>query len=366
MITLKVNGVSFAGWKTARVTAGIDRAARDFELTLSDRFPTFTPGPNIKAGDVCTVEVDGKLVVTGYVDDVSVSYDSQSHGLTVTGRSKTQDLIDCSAMNKPGQWKGSNLLDICKAIAKPFGISVSAAGKSKPETVKDFQLQQGETAFAAIERLCRLQGFLASDDENGNLIITRVGSDSSAGTLQCSPLGIGNNIKSGSSKVSYKDRFSEYLIKGQQAGSDDLDGDAAATPSWTLKDGNVSRYRPLMVVSEGQSSTDTARKRAAWERSTRIGKSVELNYEVAGWIATQGGEIWKINTLVPVNDTILKINGQFLIAEASYSISERGTTTQLRLTPPEAYEPEPADDIKKTKKTSASVDSWSDAEDSEE
>ena len=365
MITLKVNGTAFEGWKTARVTAGVDRAARDFELGLSDRFPIFTPGANIKAGDECTIEVDGQTVVTGYVDDVSVTYDDRTHSYTVSGRSKTQDLIDCSAMNKPGQWKGLNLLDVCKQLAQPFGLSVSVSGKEKPEVVKDFSIQQGETAFAAIERLCRLQGFLASDDEDGNIVITRVGSDSSSGTIQCTPLGIGNNVKRGSSKVSYKDRYSKYTVKGQQAGSDDLDGDAAATPNWSLSDSNVKRYRPLLVVAEGQTSTDTARKRVAWERSTRAGKSVELNYEVAGWTTSQGGELWKVNTLVPVNDSILGINGEFLIAEATYSIGPNGTTTSLRLTPPEAYQPEPEADLAKKKKTSESVDSWADEESDE-
>lgn len=362
-VSLKINGVSFEGWKQARVTAAVDKAAREFELVVSDRFPIFMPGENIKAGDECVVEVNGQPIITGYVDEVSPSYDDVTHELSVRGRSKTCDLIDCSAMNKPGQWRGIGLVDIAKAIAKPFGIEVKTAGKDTPGTVADFQLQQGETAFAAIERLCRLQGFLVSDDEEGSLIITRAGSDSSAGTLQCQPLGIGNNVLRGSLSVNTKDRFSEYIVKGQQSGgSDDIDGDTARGTVYSLKDSNIKRYRPMMVVSEGQTDTSTARKRAAWERSTRAGKSVQINYEVAGWVATEGGEIWKTNTMVPVVDSVLKVSGEFLIAEITYQISERGSTTQMRLTPPEAYAPEPSDDLKKTSKTSSSVDSWSDEE----
>lgn len=363
MITLKINGVAFEGWKSARVTAAVDKAARDFDLTLSERFPIFTAGPNIKAGDACTIEVDGVVVVTGYVDDVEPSYDDSNHEYNVRGRSKTADLIDSSATNSPGQWQGLNLLDIAKAIAKPFGIKVSMGGDSKAETVKNFQLQQGETAFAAIERLCRLQGFLASDDEDGNLVITRVGSDRSAGSIQCTPLGIGNNVLKGSAKLSTKDRHSEYIVKGQQSGDDDLDGDAAATPTWSLKDTNVKRYRPLVLVAEGQTSSAGTRKRAEWERAQRIAKSVELSYEVQGWAPEPGGDIWAPNTLVPVKDTVLGIDGEFLIAEVSYQISNSGTTTSMKLGLPDAYKPEPDSDIKKKSKTSDSADKWADEDD---
>jgi prophage tail gpP-like protein len=361
-ITLKINGTAFEGWKLARVSRGVDRAAGDFDLTISDRFPLFEAGENIKAGDECTIEVNGQPVITGYVDEVSPSYDADTHEYSVRGRSKTCDLIDCSAMNKPGQWKGLPLLDIAKAIAAPFGIEVSVAGKEQPETVKDFQIQQGETAFNAIERLCRLQGFLASDDEQGNLVIARAGSDSGAGTIQCTPIGIGNNVLEGSATYNVKDRFSDYIVKGQQAGSDDIDGDTARGSQWSLKDGNVRRYRPLLTVAEGQTNTAGARKRAAWERSTRAGKSIQLNYRVQGWTASEGGGLWRINSLVPVKDAMLGVEGEYLLAEVSFSISDSGSTTELRLTPKEAYTPEPTEDIKEKSKTSASVSSWADDE----
>lgn len=361
-ITLKVNGTAFEGWKAARVSRGVDRAAGDFDLVISDRFPFFEAGENIKAGDACTVEVDGITIITGWVDEVAPTYDADTHEIRITGRSKTADLIDCSAMNKPGQWQGLNLLDIAKAIAKPFKIDVKVSGKDQPGKVANFALQQGETAFNAIERLCRLQGFLVSDDEDGNLVITRAGSDSSAGTLQCVPLGIGNNIKQGSASFNVKDRFSEYLIKGQQAGSDDIDAENAATVSYSLKDTNIKRYRPMLVVAEGETNTETARKRAAWERSTRAGKSVQISYTVAGWQCNDGGDIWRTNTMVTVKDTLIGIDGEFLIAECTYQISGSGTETELRLTLPEAYTPEPADDLKKKSKTSESVGSWDDEE----
>jgi len=362
-IVLKINGVAYDGWKSARVTRGMDRAAGDFDLTVSAPLPATATVKGIRVGDKCAVEVNGQPIITGWVDDVAPSYDSDTHEINVRGRSKTCDLIDCAAMNKPGQWRGLLLLDIVKAICKPFGISVKVAGSEATKVVADFQIQQGETAYAAIERLCRLQGFLASDDEEGNLVLARVGSNRSAGKILCTPLGIGNNVISGGATFSGKERFSEYHVKGQSAGSDDVDGETARGANYSLNDSNVTRYRPMLVVAEGQSSNSTARERAAWERSTRAANSIELNYTVAGWISTDAGGLWKPNTLVPVEDTLLGVNGEFCIAEVSFQIGGNGSTTSMRLAPPDAFKPEPqTKDSKKTSKASESIDAWGDDE----
>lgn len=360
-VVLKINGAVYDGWTAARVTRGIDRAAGDFDLTVTQGSPSFAVSKGIRAGDKCTVEVNGIMVITGYVDEISPSYDNGSHEIAVRGRSKTCDLIDCSAMNKPGQWRGMPLLDIAKAIAKPFGITVRVADGTATKRVADFSLQQGETAYAAIERLCRLQGFLASDDEEGNLIITRIGGNRSAGTIQCTIPGPENNVLQGSGTFNVKERFSEYTVKGQSAGSDDIDGETARSSKSVLKDSNVTRYRPLLVVAEGNAGGDTARQRAAWERSTRAAKSIELNYTVAGWISSAAGDIWRVNTMVPVNDAMLGVAGDFLIGEVSFSIGSGGSTTALKLCPPDAYKPDPSEkDSKKKEKASSSASAWAD------
>jgi prophage tail gpP-like protein len=173
---------------------------------------------------------------------------------------------------------------------------------------------------------------------------------------------IGNNVTQGSATYSAKERFSHYIVKGQSAGSDTVDGEAARGAKFELRDSNITRYRPLIVVAEGQSNTATARERAAWERTTRAANSIQLNYTVPGWASGLSGALWKPNTLVPVTDVLLGIAGDFLISEVSYEISDSGSITTMRLAPPDAFKPEPNEADTKTKnKTSESVDAWSDA-----
>jgi hypothetical protein len=63
-------------------------------------------------------------VITGYVDRVIGTLDARQHSVTVTGRSKCQDLVDCSAEWPGGQIVGSSVLEIARKLAEPYGISV--------------------------------------------------------------------------------------------------------------------------------------------------------------------------------------------------------------------------------------------------
>jgi len=107
----------------------------------------------INDGDACEVRMGDDVVLTGYVDEAVDTLDDESHELQVTGRDKTGDLVDCSAIHSPDQWSGLTLQAIAAILCKPFDIPVKAetdTGAPFP-TVK---LQPGETVFAVIERLC--------------------------------------------------------------------------------------------------------------------------------------------------------------------------------------------------------------------
>ncbi len=46
----------------------------------------------IREGSACTVHIGNDLVLTGYVDDFTPSYDAKEVSWVVSGRSKTSDL----------------------------------------------------------------------------------------------------------------------------------------------------------------------------------------------------------------------------------------------------------------------------------
>lgn len=350
-VRLLVNGTDFGGWKSVGIAAGIDRQARDFDLSVTDRWPGSDVPRRIAPGDACQVFIGPDLVLTGYVDGTPISYDAKSVTVGVKGRSKTADLVDCSAIHEPGQFKGRKVEQIAAELAAPYGVAVLAAVDTGA-AIADHQLQQGESVFESIDRMLKLRALLSTDDADGRLVLTRAGSARAATDLV-----VGENVLTGSASLDCKDRFSEYRIKGQRtadgAGDEDEDAgddgdgpdigaftaDAAATSQVAAvqADTGIKRKRVLVIVADGQPDGGTARERARWEAAHRAGKSFETSYTVQGWRQADG-RLWVPNELVRVRDPIIGFDLEMLISAVSYSLSESGSVTTLTVAPKAAYE----------------------------
>lgn len=350
-VRLLVNGTDFGGWKSVGIAAGIDRQARDFDLSVTDRWPGSDVPRRIAPGDACQVFIGADLVLTGYVDGTPISYDAKSVTVGVKGRSKTADLVDCSAIHEPGQFKGRKVEQIAAELAAPYGVAVVAAVDTGA-AIADHQIQQGESVFESIDRMLKLRALLSTDDADGRLVLTRAGSARAATDLV-----VGENLLTGSASLDCKDRFSEYRIKGQRtadgAGDEDEDAgddgggpdigaftaDAAATSQVAAvhADTGIKRKRVLVIVADGQPDGGTARERARWEAAHRAGKSFETSYTVQGWRQADG-RLWVPNELVRVRDPIIGFDLEMLISAVSYSLSESGSVTTLTVAPKAAYE----------------------------
>ncbi|ECN9826053.1 baseplate protein, partial [Salmonella enterica subsp. enterica serovar Johannesburg] len=121
-VFLRVNGRDWGGWTSVRISAGIDRIARDFNVSITRQWPGGEDVPPVKNGDAVEVLIGDDLVITGWVEALPLRYDAQTIMTGIVGRSKTADLIDCSA--SPAQHNGKNLFLIASALARPFGVDV--------------------------------------------------------------------------------------------------------------------------------------------------------------------------------------------------------------------------------------------------
>ena len=146
----------------------------------------------------------------------------------------------------------------------------------------------------------------------------------------------------GSGTKDASQRYSEYIVKGQSPWANETTGFQESQVVGRATDPTVTRYRPLLLISETGSTNKIARERAIWESKVRIGKSLSASLSVQGWRQEEGGELWRPNLLVPVFSRYLKMNGTMLIRSVSYKRSENdGTVCTLGLVSPLAYSPEP-------------------------
>ena len=337
-IILQVDGTNYAGWTAVSVSRSIETVAGAFDLACTENVGGVAAQWPLRPNQKCKILVNGQTVIDGYIDKVSIDVSDSAHGIAVSGRDKTGDLVDCAAVHSPAQWRNIKLLDLVKILAAPFGLEVIL------ETVADtplevFKLEPAETAFAAIERACKLRGVLPVQ-ARGALVLTHVGTERTA-----TPLVYGGNIKSATADFDFSDRFSTYTVSGQRAGNDTDNGKAVAHVKEQVADTGITRYRPFVKQADGQATAAVARRQAEWEKQVREARSATLSCTVAGW-TQQNGQVWDINLLAAVEAAILGVTGDLLLSAIEYSYDDSGEITKMELKRPDAYLPDP-EEVKK-------------------
>lgn len=338
-VTIEINGQAYGGWQDVRITRGIERLPSDFGLRLTDFYAADADLLQIKPGDSCVVKIGKTKVLTGYVDVVSPSISSRSHDISVSGRSKCADLVDCSAEWPGGQISGSSLLELARKLGEPYGIDVDTDVDVGPPIPK-FNLNRGDSAFEIIERLCRFRQLLAYDDADGNLFLTRTSTQRAASGFR-----EGVNVQTANAVYSSHDQFSEYRCYLQPVAKLlDLGGGGDLIASRV--DQTVLRHRVKIMIAEasggGIGGYDVAADRVSWEASRRYGRSSAIRITTDAW-RDRSGALYEPNTLVPIDIPSLKITGKlWTIGEVTYRKGEQGTLCDLLIMPPQAFNPAPA------------------------
>lgn len=329
-IHLETGGSRFGGWTRVSVSRSIEAFGGSFSFTASEKSPADPLGRPIRMGDSAVIRIGDVALITGYIDQINPEYDANTHTIRVSGRSKTADLVDCSATHSPGEWRERTLEQIAAELTKPFGIKVRAE-TSTGLSFSIFKLEPAETVHGAIIRAAAQRAILVTDNGAGDLVLTRVGLARAGVELRK-----GDRIRSARGSFSNRDRFSVYTVKGQRRSSDS-DGDNPQTQvSAQVKDLAVKRFRPLDVLAEEPGDVGSYRDRAKWEASTRQGRALRATLVVQDW-AHPGG-LWLPNQRVNVHDAWLGIRREMLIVGATWILDESGRRTELSIAPPEAFE----------------------------
>lgn len=348
-VQLLVDGKAYGGWKSVRIVRSIEQLASSFVLDITEQWVGQDERLPVAEGADCVIAVDGDPVLTGYVDTVPRSYGPGAHNIGVNGRSKTGDLVDCSAIYRTGQWKQAGLLKISKDLCSPFGIAVKADAPVGAKFRK-FSIQEGETVHECIERAARMRGVLLTTAPNGDLAIARAGNGRISTTLK-----YGVNIIGGGSTGSMKGRHSNYIVKGQAPGSDNFHGKKANQQKAEATDQAVTRHRPLIVMAEDAATAQSLLDRAAWERNTRAGRSQRVSYKVQGWEHDDG--LWEPNKMVPVWDPVLMIDSELLLVSVALVVGESdGEIAELELTGAGAFDVKPLPTPKPKSKSKGLLD----------
>lgn len=337
-VVLSIGGSKLAGWTDVDITCSVERMPWSFNVGLTEKYPGDASALVVQPGDVCTVSIGGDLVITGYVDRLQPSFNKDTHTIRVIGRSKSADLVDCSAEWPNGQIVGASALEICTKLAQPYGITVKGKTDVGPP-IPQLNLTLGETAYAICERTCRYRGLLIYDQADGSVLLDVAGSDSMDSGVAEGPKG---NVQEASADYSIDGRYSDYKAFLQ---SMDVLGDLGegGNQIGATTDEGVKRHRQLDLIAEaGGGGRDVCLKRALWESARRFGRGFVLTVVVDSW-RSAGGTLWAPNKKVPVSIPSLKVpDTDWVIATVRFLLSpESGTQAVLELIPRNGLLPEP-------------------------
>ena len=335
-IVLRVRGVTYSGWTSVNIKRSLDQMAGSFSFTAADRYLKDPSKWGIQMGDECVVELNGDLLITGYIEEISTTYGKDNHSISFSGRDKLGDLLDCSYVKADGEkgWKQVRMHWILDDLCSQFGIDVvvdtSAVVQANEEM--DYAPDGGTPIANIINELCGVKAVLAVTYGDGKLLLTRAGDVDAHDSLEA-----GVNILSADMISSNLDRYSLYIVKGQGTGTDTKKLPDFVQPSGQLEDEDIDRYRPLIVLADAEVTNQRCSDLAAWEARVRAGKSRAMEYTVQGFTQSNG-DAWPLNALVMVNDPYLGVHGKMLINSVEFRFDDSsGSTTKLGVIHKGAY-----------------------------
>lgn len=341
------NSRTISGWTNVRVSRGIERCPSDFEVSYTEPYED-VDSVLVQPGDEVEVYFGTDLILSGFVDRYLPSFSANEHIIRIAGRSKCQDLVDCSALWPGGQMVNLQVDLIAKFLCAVYGIQVSvAAGTDVGPPIPQLNIMVGESVYEILERICRFRGLLLYDQPDGSLLIASGGMQQGSAA---SPIGTrtaasgfvqGVNVLSASAMFGMDGRFSDYdaLYQGLDTCEDVGDGGNLIAH---VTDGTVPRFRYRAIVSENVfGGPVVAEQRANWEMASRYGRSFQVRLTTDSW-RDSAGKLYEPNILVAIDLSALKLKPRtWLISDVTYKRGSEGTTCDLTIMPPEAFYQEP-------------------------
>lgn len=342
-VSLEVGGRRLFGWKRISIERDLGALCGRFSLGILDSWGGLGQSWFIQPFAECKVYIDRDLVLTGYVDNISVSETSSGTDITVSGRDITSDLVDCSLIAKAYELQNVNLSQLVRKLILTGQFRIGYSEEISPgKAFERIDLSPGTRYASILEDYARYRGLFFYTDGEGTLTLAKPGSKKA----KCALI-FGQNIKSYQVQFDTQQRYSDYRVLAQAQGLAEFGGSLANQIQGRAQDRGVPRFRPFGFVAGMSATASDSQKRAEWEATVRAGKMTTVSVDVAGW--RQGVEktapLWEINSLVYVELPKVGLGGEFLISSVRFSIdSGGGTVTTIGLESPDAYTAEPLKD----------------------
>lgn len=339
-ISVVVDGYAIQGFQSVEISRSMQNGAMTFriEADASSWSPQAMALRNGKQVEIYAspdlsgpAENLGTLLLTGAVDDYDAEITPESHSISLTGRSKGRNAIDCPPVkHKSGQIKNKTLLQAAQEFDE-FGVGWSS--DQQLQQIPVIQRSPEEAMFDTVERYARRQGLMLVAQTDGSIKITRAGAQRHAGALTLGQA----PVNSMGVTVSSKHKRSPVVARGQRrdgVGKDNLRQEAQDA-------GDADEGRPALVIAEGDHTLQDLQRRAKWERLRMAAFGIRPRATVSRW-RDDGGMVWTPGLLVAIVNDIEGINGDFCLSTVTLTQrngdgKDAGTRARLEFVDPAAH-----------------------------
>lgn len=286
---------------SADITFSIDQLAHEFSCRIRPM--------SIERPLPIEFKLDGKRIFTGAIDTASTATSSSAHSMSISGRSKSANMID-SCITMDAEY-GQTVDVLLRTIAKQFGLGVKClVDPSNLKPIAEFQIN-AESPVDNFAQLIKEQGFILVE-RNGVLTIENPAHDAVQGVV----LEVGKNIESLNIDRNFTEQFYRIEVQGQW-------DDAHAVVTYAAA--NTQRIK--VIVSDQLQSAESCLSRAKYERDLAIAKGLNASTSIADLFIELTGSA--INRTLRVIDTHQAFNEMLLVKSLTLSVTESSSETKV-------------------------------------
>lgn len=328
-IELYVSGKIYTGWKSTETYLDLESLSHYTSLECAY---TEKDDVTIRNGEKCELKIDNELVLTGYIDRLENSITGDSFNLHIEIRSKTADLVDCSAGYQ--QIQNRDAKSIAEELCKPFDITVVWDTEQEPRKIT-WKIEPMDTVFDVLRMIARECNLILTTNNKGEVVFTE------AGTKNVGTLVLGKDLLSFKYTDDWTARFSDYICCGDnQSYRDDWIGGSQSVVKkgnvkTTVKDEEINRYRPILMMTDDVASGQNTRAMAEFERNRSISMGKVMTVRIRGW--RNNDTLWQINECLDVAVPIIFATDWLITAVTLILNEDDGYVSELTLSPPEGF-----------------------------
>jgi prophage tail gpP-like protein len=277
-----------------------------------------TAGPmqEVVDGVKGTLILDGQLACTFRVDSRTSHGSETSYRLDISFRGLASSIVDSHADHPSGQENKRTPGQISKKLMEGYEPKlIDKSGESRQ--LERFIVQEGEPVERAMRRACREFGLVFSENEEGNVVLQKKGTEGGSGQ----PLVLGRNFYEWSVKRDMSPRYQKVKAKGNSVPTDKKYGKEAEEIGGEATDNAVKFKKQYHLLIDSDHDKDTLKQRAVAESQRRKAAGIDVQLTMSTW-SDDGGQLWKVGTTHQVTIPVDGVGDQLQIKTVQFELDK--------------------------------------------